>query len=96
MNSGGEYNVPQDSKGTREGECNDEGQDQGNSEMRILFKCPAVSDEGGDAKVHHYPDDLDSGFFEWEVPHVIASPNVDRETGVPCYSLVVVIHEIAG
>ena len=67
---------------------------RGNREMRILFKCPAVSNEGGDAKVHHYPDDLDSGLFEWEIPHVIASPNVDRETGFPCYSLVVVIHEV--
>ena len=61
-----------------------------------MLKCPAISDEGCDAKVHHCPDDLDSGLFEWEIPHVIASFDVDWESGLPCYSLVVVIHEIAG
>ena len=58
-----------------------------------MLHDPAVAEDGDDAEVEHRPDDLDAGGFDGEVPHVVASFEVDFDAGGFGGAAVVEVHE---
>lgn len=97
---GGAQRIQIDEHGThgieraRQAETDDEREDQGCGERRVLFEYPAPTQNGCYADIERDDEDLDPSFFKREISHIITALEVDPETCLFGYALIIHIHEV--
>ena len=58
-----------------------------------MFEHPSPAQKSGDTNIKGADEYLDPSLFEWKVTHVVPSLNINLETSVLRYALVVHVHE---
>lgn len=82
-----------DVEGARQRKADDEEQHERNGQVGFALQRPSITHDGRDPGVQDGPDDLDAGELDGEVPHIVASLDVDCDSDPLGDALVVHVHQ---